>query len=228
MVDRRTHPGGAQRPFRQVELPYAFGALEPLMSETTVRLHYTVHHKGYVDGANRAQDGLLRLDGPWGRQFDLPTRAAMRHSLTEDLAFQAAGALLHNAWWENLAPIGQTGRPTRDLATGLEPLGGPDGLLHSVFELGTTLKGSGWVVLAWCTDPGILALWSIQDHEHRLTQDSQVLLAIDVWEHAYYLDQPANREGYLRSIRRLVNWNTVNRRYADRTRSNRGRSRWTR
>jgi Fe-Mn family superoxide dismutase len=200
------------KPIQLLPLPFSYSALEPDISAQTVRLHHDVHQAGYVRGANEAMRVLHELDAEPNR-FPAPTRAAMRRAITEDLAFQLGGVRLHELYWAGLSPTGG-GAPTGDLARAISRhFGSFSGFRTAFADLVSKLQGSGWVILVYEPRTGSLLLESVGDHENRVLHDAVPIVVCDVWEHAYYLDHPADRSGYLEAFFRRVSWDEAQRRF---------------
>jgi Fe-Mn family superoxide dismutase len=201
-------------PLQLLPLPYPYNALEPDISERTVRLHHDTHQAGYVRGANTALQLLDELDR-FPDRFPANARASMRRAVTEDLAFQLGGVRLHELYWGNLSPNGG-GRPRDDLRSTIErDFGSLDPLRRAIEELATKLQGSGWVILTWEPRTRSLLLEAIGNHENHVLHGAIPLLVIDVWEHAYYLDHPADKRAYLDAFFRKVSWPAVATRLAE-------------
>lgn len=184
-------------------LPYAVDALEPVIGRRTVEIHHLIHQAGYV----RAYNELIRK--PIRTKADL-----------DDIAFNAAGAQLHQLYWENLKPAKARPSPvSRELMECLARcFGSPNQFAQAVLEEGAKIQGSGWIVLAWWPYGDRMLVLPIQNHELRWVPDVAPLLVIDVWEHAYYLDYQSDRKKYLREVWDfLIDWSVVSRRYADAT-----------
>lgn len=191
-------------------LPYSYSALEPGISAETVRIHHDVHQAAYVHGATNARRALHELD----RHQDQPNRAVLRRALTEDLAFQLGGVRLHELYWSSMAPQGG-GQPTGALRNLIERDYGSFEAFKTAFrDLVLQLQGSGWVVLTWSVPLQRLALQAIGNHQDNVLHNAIPLLVCDVWEHAYYLDHPADKAAYLDAFFSKVSWANVAQRLA--------------
>jgi Fe-Mn family superoxide dismutase len=178
------------------DLPYAYNALEPVISEEIMKLHHQKHHKSYVDGANQALKKLkLYREG----KEDINVRAVLR-----DLSFHLNGHELHSLFWRIMLPSKMTDR-IKDLIeinyTKIEYF------KKEFLDTAKTVEGSGWAIAARYKD-NILIL-SIEKHNLMHLANSKVFLAIDVWEHAYYLQYKNDRSSYVDKWWEIVNWNEV-------------------
>ena len=127
-------------------LGYAYDALAPAYSAELLELHYTGHHKAYVDGLNKALEGLAeaRHNGDFARL----------NALEKDLAFHYSGHVLHSLFWRNLEP-NEGAPPSGHLESRIRTaFGGTDAFRRQFGAAGTALQGSGWVALTWETTAG--------------------------------------------------------------------------
>ena len=162
-------------------LPYGYGALQPIISSTTLRIHHDKHHKAYVDGLNKAELKLVelrRID-----DFDL-----IKYWENE-LAFNGSGHILHSIYWTIMAPIGTGGRPDRETLNQINRYFGSFNAFQRQFtNAADKVEASGWTVLTWQPTWRRLEILQAEKHQN-LTQWSGIpILVVDVWEHAYYLD----------------------------------------
>jgi len=183
------------------DLPYAYDALAPVISDRTMRFHHDKHHKTYVETTNK----LLGEAGASPDSLEAVIREA-RSSGDKKLFNNAAQAWNHAFFWVAMAPGGAG--PGGDLDAAIKSAFGDLGSLKSKFvEAGAGHFGSGWV-------------WVVADREHslqvRATHDAEdmvtqpgltPLIVCDLWEHAYYLDHQNDRKGFLEGwFDHLPNW----------------------
>ena len=182
-------------------LPYAESALEPVISAKTLRLHYGKHYKGYVDTLNHLVAGTPFADMTL-TQIVLstakePDYAAIFHN--------AAQAWNHGFYWRSLSPTGG-GLPPAELKVRIDSaFGHLEALKEELSTAATTQFGSGW---AWLVlDGAKLRVVKTDNEENPLIADMKPLLAIDVWEHAYYLDYQNRRADHVNKVLdKLINW----------------------
>ena len=186
------------------DLPYDPGALEPHIDGRIMELHHDKHHAAYVTGANTALEQLAgsRTSG------DFATIA----KLEKDLAFHLSGHVLHSVFWTNLSPTGG-GEPTGPLAEELGEFGGVDAFRRQMTEAASTIQGSGWALASWEPTAARLVVQQVYDHQGNHGQGTLPLLAIDAWEHAYYLQYQNDKASYFDAIWNVVNWNDVETRF---------------
>lgn len=183
------------------DLGYDPGALEPHISGRIMELHHDKHHAGYVNGANTALAKLhdIREKGDF-------TAISM---LEKNLAFNVSGHVLHSVFWTNLSPDGG-GEPTGDLAELVEQtFGGFAAFRRQMTEAASTVQGSGWALASWEPVAGRLVVQQVFDHQGNHGQGTIPLLAIDVWEHAFYLQYENRKADYLAAFWNVVSWSDV-------------------
>lgn len=187
-------------------LPYAYNALEPYIDEKTMRIHHDKHHQSYVDGLNKAENKLAeaRKSG----DFDL-----VKH-WERELAFNGAGHYLHTIFWNVMSPQGG-GRPTGPLLEAIDQsFGSYDSFKKQFTEAANKVEGGGWAILVWSPRSHRLEILTAEKHQNLSQWDVVPLLALDVWEHAYYLKHQNNRADYINDWWKVVNWPYVSERYA--------------
>ena len=176
-------------------LPYAQDALEPHISSKTLEIHHGAHHKAYVDKLNAAIEGTENADKP-----------------LEDIVKSASGGLFNNAaqaWNHGFYWCSMTGEktaPSESLSAAItNDFGSMDALLEALSNEAVGHFASGW---AWLVvEGGKLKVISTHDAGCALTSDVNPLLTIDVWEHAYYIDQMNKRPAYVKAVlENLIDW----------------------
>jgi Fe-Mn family superoxide dismutase len=183
------------------ELSYDYSALEPHYSAQIVELHHDKHHQAYVEGANAACDKLeeARQSGDFGTI----------NQLEKNLAFHLSGHVLHSLLWSNLSPDGG-GEPEGELAAALkESFGSFDAFKAQLSAVANNVQGSGWATLAWDPLGGQLIVEQVYDHQSNLGQGALPLLALDMWEHAFYLQYKNVKKGWVDAYWNIVNWPDV-------------------
>jgi Fe-Mn family superoxide dismutase len=186
-------------------LPYPFNALSPIISESTLRVHYSKHSKGYVDELNK-----LIVNGPFAvmslEQTIMATAGKPEH---EHLFNNAAQAWNHAFYWRSLKPRGGGNAGGGLLKLIVEAYGDTDTLKREWAAAANTLFGSGWAWLA--LDGGRLKIVKTGNADNVLPQGLKPLLVIDVWEHAYYLDFQNRRPDHVAGVLdKLINWDFAN------------------
>ena len=189
-------------------LPYAYDALEPAIDKETMTFHHDKHHQTYVDKLNEAVDKEAGLQGK-----DLEDIFKTISKAPKAVRNNGGGHWNHSLFWELLAPAGQGGEPSAELKAAIDrDLGGLDKFKEDFNAAGAGQFGSGW---AWLiVQDGKLKVTSTPNQDNPLMDDvaekGAVVLAADVWEHAYYLKYQNRRPDYLKAFWTVVNWNKAN------------------
>jgi Fe-Mn family superoxide dismutase len=190
------------------KLPYEYSALAPHISEEQLKLHHQKHHQAYVNGANSIFE---KLDKARRENTDLDMKATLK-----ELSFHMGGFRLHNKFWENLAPAGKGGGgvPKGDLAKAINgEFSTVERFKKEFTQAATSAEGSGWAVLTFCPKTRRLLIMQIEKHNTNVTPGFEVLMVLDVWEHAYYLDYRNDRAKFVDTFWNLVNWDKVEERF---------------
>ncbi len=186
-------------------LPYGYDALMPVISKEIMELHHDKHHLTYVNGANAAIDKIEKM-----RRGEIE---ANLRELLRDLSFNYNGHLMHQLFWQNMRPAKDDNRPEEKFNKIIEAEFGSFEAMRKEFGLAaTTVEGSGWAVL-WQTEGSGLAIMQLEKHNLLGVNGWKPILALDVWEHAYYLDYKNNRGEYVENWWKVVNWEDVAKRY---------------
>jgi len=195
--------------FSLPKLPYDYNALEPYISETQLKLHHDKHHQAYVNGANA---DFEKLDKARKENAEVDMKA-----LLKDLSFNVGGHLLHSIFWENMAPAGKGGggQPGGSLADMLnQEFGSFDQFKKEFTKAAATAEGSGWAALAVhpCIERPLIM--QIEKHNVNVYPTFKILMVLDVWEHAYYVDYKNERAKFIEAFWNVVNWDRVNKNLA--------------
>lgn len=192
-------------------LNYGYDALEPFIDSTTMRIHHTAHHQAYVSNLNKALEKHPLLQR-------LPVRDLLTgiNSLPADLRTavrnNGGGHWNHTFFWEILAPAGTTAMSDELKGALVKHFGSVDKFKEAFEKAATARFGSGWVWLLRKPD-GTLYIDSTPNQDNMFmpynTLKGKPLLALDVWEHAYYLKYQSKRAAYVRAFWEVVNWDKV-------------------
>lgn len=196
----------AERMYVLQPLPYDYGALAPVISEDLLRLHHDKHHAAYVNGANNI---LTKLDKARKEGSDLDMKA-----IAKEFSFNFGGLFLHEKFWKNMAPPGTGGgKPGGKIGDAItRDFGDFERFKKEFSQAAVSCEGSGWAVLNYCGHTERILIGQIEKHNVNVEPQHKVLLALDVWEHAYYLDYKNDRAKFVASWWDLVNWDEVDKR----------------
>lgn len=190
-------------------LPYALNALEPVIEEKIMDLHYNKHHKAYVDNLNKALEQYAEAE----KKNDLASMVA----LLQVIKFNGGGNINHSIFWTNLAPKDQGGgaAPTGALADAIKHEWGSLEKFIEVFSAkAVAIQGSGWAWLGYNKTSKHLEIVTCDNQDPLSAKGLVPLLGIDVWEHAYYLQYENKRADYVKAIWSIINWKDVADRFA--------------
>jgi len=188
------------------KLPYEYSQLVPHMSEEQLKIHHQRHHQAYVNGANAI---LQRLDRARKEGTDLDVKSTLK-----ELSFNIGGHLLHSLFWENLAPTGKGGgKPGGALGNALEQEFGSFEMFRKEFtQAAASVEGSGWAALTFCRQTNRPIIMQVEKHNTNVYPMFRILMVLDVFEHAYYLDYKNDRAKFIDAFWNIVNWDEVNKR----------------
>jgi Fe-Mn family superoxide dismutase len=194
-------------PFELPALAYAYDALEPHIDARTMEIHHSKHHAAYVTNLNNAlaeQPGLQKksIEAIISDLQQVPEaiRTAVRN--------HGGGHLNHAMFWQLMAP-GKGGAPSGAVAKAIEKGFGTFDTFKDTFSKAAMGRfGSGW---AWLVKDkaGGLQVVSTANQDSPLSDGLKPVLAIDVWEHAYYLKYQNRRADYVTAWWNVVDWDHV-------------------
>ena len=222
-------------PFHLDPLPYPFDALEPHIDAQTMQIHHDKHHAAYVTNLNKAMIDQPDLAKKSAAEL-ISNLSAVPEKIRAAVRNNGGGHVNHTFFWKLMAR-GAGGEPKGDLAKAIEnKFGGFDKFKTEFGNAAMTRFGSGW---AWLTvGPGKqLEISSSPNQDSPWTSDSlaaevdklfearygrgtstpakaQPILALDVWEHAYYLKYQNRRADYVAAFFNVINWDFVAEQFA--------------
>jgi Fe-Mn family superoxide dismutase len=202
--------GGSAEPIKFVQIPLGFDykALEPDIDALTMEIHYTKHHTAYIKNVNDAIAADKLSFASEKEFFDNASK------LSPKARNNGGGAWNHNFFWQNLTPAASS-KLDGKIKTAIDTdFGSADQFKEAFKKEALARFGSGWVWLI--SDNGKLKIASTPNQDNPLFDNATVkgtpLLALDVWEHAYYLKYQNRRNEYIDGWWNVVNWDAVNKR----------------
>ncbi len=198
------------QPFTLPPLGYAYDALAPYIDARTMEIHHAKHHQAYINAANKALESrpdlrelsaeqiIARIDA-----FEEPLRTTLRNHV--------GGHLNHSFFWKILAaPADYSPGPLQ--AAIARRFGSFAGFQKEFTSACLTRFGSGW---CWLTlKDGELDIVTTPNQDTPLLERAQPIIALDLWEHAYYLNYQNRRSDYVQAFWKVLNWNTAEALYA--------------
>jgi len=192
--------------FTLSNLPFGPNALEPYISARTLEFHYGKHHQAYVDNLNKLIAGTS-----WeSMSLEDIIKGAAGQADQAAIFNNAAQVYNHDFFWQSLRPVSETMAPQGKLLVALETSFGSLDKFYEEFKAAALSQfGSGW---AWLVKEGEgLKIVKTANADTPMAHDGQALLALDVWEHAYYLDYQNRRGDFIEAIiKNLLNWDFAN------------------
>lgn len=186
-------------------LPYKLDALEPYVSTQIMDVHYNGHHKGYVNAANTTVEKVEKIVKGEASGYDL-------QGVVRNLVFNINGHKLHSIFWNNMGPSGSKGggKPGGKLADLITKQYGGFDRFKAVFnDVMKSLTGTGWAVLYLDPETNNLTFTTVENHFINQIIELPVVLIVDEFEHAYYLQYKNNRNAYLEAWWNVVNWDNA-------------------
>ncbi len=199
-------------PFEVPALPYDYTALEPHIDEATMHFHHDNHHATYVTNLNNALANYPDLQAKSVEEL-LSNLDAIPEAIRTVVRNNGGGHWNHSLFWQLMAP-NAGGEPSGALAEAISAAFGSYADFKDKFKAaGTGRFGSGWAWLVAAAD-GTLSISSTPNQDTPLMEGKHAILALDVWEHAYYLKYQFKRPGYIDAFWNVVNWAKVEELYS--------------
>lgn len=198
-------------PFVMAKLAYSYASLQPYIDARTMQIHYEKHHAGYTRKLNAAIAGT-ELEK---KSIEQILKEISRYPI--EIRNNGGGYYNHNLFWKNLSPRGSRQPATNlPIAKAIAEQFGSFSAFEQAFTQAAGIFGSGW---AWLIldETGQLAVTATSNQDNPLMDVAEKkgipLLALDVWEHAYYLHYQNRRSDYINAFFNIIDWEEVNRRY---------------
>ena len=186
------------------DLPYAYDALEPHINAEIMELHHSKHHQAYVNKLNALTEQM--------EVAKANNDQATQEKITPGLKFNYGGFINHTFFWDNMSPNGGgecPDGPFKDQV--LKDFGSMEKMKNDVSNATCAVMGSGWGWLGYDQKNKCLKVATTKDQESMLedTHGFKPLVAIDIWEHAYYLQYKNVRPDYVHAFWNVINWSHV-------------------
>ncbi len=188
--------------FELYKLPYEENALEPYISQKTLFYHYEKHHATYLNNLNE----LIKETDLEKYSLEEIILATEKYPSQQAIYNNASQVWNHTFYWQSLSPNGGGDIPDSDFKRMvIRDFGSVENLKEEFKKIALSQFGSGYAWLIF--DNGKLKLINSTNAQSPLGKH-RILLNIDVWEHAYYLDYQNKRVDYINAIlSHLINWN---------------------
>ena len=198
-------------PFVLPDLPYPYDALEPHIDGRTVQIHHQNHHGASVSNLNKALESAPQLAGKSLEELFRDHCSAVPEAIRTAVRNHGGGHANHSLFWQMMSPKGG-GTPTGEAAQRIANAFGSFENFKEKFTAAALGRfGSGWAWLVLNKNGG-LEVYSTANQDSPLLEGNVPILALDVWEHAYYLKYQYRRADYVQAWWNVVNWEEVARR----------------
>lgn len=194
-------------------LKYDYDALNKYISKLTLETHYNSHYLKYLNNLNNI---LIKNNF----KFNYPIKELFKNIDTfpikdrDDILYNAGGVLNHELYFDSMI-LNSTGLIPEPLASALTyKFGSVDNFLKQLVDLAILLQGSGYTFLVIKPNKELYLL-NLANQDSPYIFEMEPILAIDLWEHAYYLDYKNNRKDYVNNFLKLIDFNSVNKKYLE-------------
>jgi superoxide dismutase, Fe-Mn family len=193
----------AKELYKLPDLKYGYADLEPYISEEQLRIHHDKHHQAYVTNANSIIQMMDKARAE-GTDFDYKANA-------KALAFNMGGHVLHDYFWWEMTPTSNASKePVGELSKAIkEDFGNFERFKKEFSQVASSVEGSGWAALTFCKDTNRLMIIQIEKHNVNIVPDYPIIMDLDVWEHAYYIDYKNDRAKFIEGFWNIINWEEI-------------------
>ncbi|NLL44595.1 MAG: superoxide dismutase [Mollicutes bacterium] len=196
------------------ELPplrYALNALEPYISERTVDIHYHRHHQGYLDKLNNFLNSV-NYDYRYSLEELINHIDEFPINIRGQILYNAGGVLNHNLYWNSIGP-GNKNIPVGTIKEAIDKeFGSFENFKEEFMKQAGLVVGSGWTFLV-INGEGKLEIINTSNQETPYLYGLKPIMALDLWEHAYYLDYQNRRDQYISNFFQIVDFDMINKLY---------------
>lgn len=197
--------------FTLESLPYSYDALEPYIDKETMILHHDKHHQSYVDNLNKILSNHPEVKYK-SLEHLLSNPTTLPRDVRQSIINNAGGVYNHNFFWTIMSP-NKGGQAKDELLKAIEKdFGSFESFKEKFDKSALNTFGSGWTWLV-SNDEGELAIMSTSNQDSPITSGIKPILAIDLWEHSYYLKYKNERNKYIENWWNVVNWEQANKNY---------------
>uniref|UniRef100_A0A0R3RW86 superoxide dismutase n=1 Tax=Elaeophora elaphi TaxID=1147741 RepID=A0A0R3RW86_9BILA len=189
------------------DLPYDYGALEPVVSAEIMQVHHGKHHAAYVNALNLAEEKVKEALAKGNMQAAVAGTKLMN--------FNAGGHINHSFFWEGLTAVKDSGEPNSELMAAIKKdFGSLEAMKERLSAKTIAIQGSGWGWLAYDKEMKRLQLACCPNQDLLEPTTGLIpLFCIDVWEHAYYLQYKNIRPDFVKAVWKIANWKIISDRY---------------
>ncbi len=197
--------------FTLPKLKYEYSAMEPVIDSKTMEIHHSKHHQGYVDKLNATLEGHPDLLQKPIEEI-LQNIEQVPQEIRQGVINNGGGHANHSLYWQLLRPVSglseqeiKDNKPQGKLAQAIEESWGFEKFMDAFTQTAATQFGSGWGWLVADTNSKLQVI-STSNQDSPLSKGMRPILAVDVWEHAYYLHYQNRRAEYLKQFWAVIDW----------------------
>lgn len=196
-----------------IKLPYQYNALEPNIDEKTVLIHYERHHRGYLNNLNRLLEEV-EYKGNYTLLELVQNIDEFPMNKRDDILFNVGGVLNHNLYWLSMSPEKNI-IPNGKLKEAIDnEYGSFENFKNEFIRLANLLKGSGYTFLVVNREDK-LEIINTPNQETPYVYGLIPIMALDLWEHAYYLSYQNRRSDYINNFFNIVNFKEIGKLYEE-------------
>ncbi len=197
--------------FQLPDLKFDYNALEPYMDAKTVKIHHDKHHAGYTSKLNAALEKYPNFYKISIKEI-LSDLGKIPEDVRAHVINNGGGYYHHNLWWDQFKSDPAT-EPKGGIADAImKKFGSFTDFKEKLNAASTGVFGSGWGWLVKDSD-GNLAIVSTTNQDSPISEGLVPLLAVDVWEHAYYLKYQNRRAEFVEQVWNIIDWDVVESRF---------------
>jgi len=188
------------------KLAFGYKDLEPYISEEQLKIHYQKHHQAYIKNAN---DIFEKIENARREGTELDIKSVLK-----SLSFNVGGHILHSLFWENMRPGRKDNKPGGAIGKIIEEeFGSFEQFKKEFSQAAISVEGSGWAALVLEQETKRPIVMQIEKHNANIFPGLKIILALDVWEHAYYLDYKNERGKFIDAFWNIANWEEAEKRF---------------
>ena len=196
------------------KLSYAYGDLEPYIDALTVEIHYDRHHRTYMNLLNEALAKHPEFASGKTAEEILSDLEKVPSDIRQVVINAGGGYINHNLYWAIFKKNGG-GAPKGELLTAIEKkFGSFDAFKEELNTAAKTVFGSGWAFLV-VNENKELEIVKTKNQDSPYSIGKTPIIAVDVWEHAYYLNYQNKRPDYIANIWKIFNWEVIEHLYEE-------------
>ena len=199
--------------YSPINLPYSINALEPYIDGETVMIHYGKHYMNYLNKLNELLS-KYNFNFDVNKELIFSNINQFNEEDREDILHNLGGVVNHELYFLNMSPNGRN-IPFGSIKTAIDnKYGNFDNFKEEFIKKANEIKGSGYVFLV-VTPTGELDIITLSNQDSPYNYGLMPIMAMDVWEHAYYLKHRNEKNDYFNDFFNVVNFSYINNLYED-------------